>query len=88
MLHEDNASLQQLFRTLGQQSETRFTLVDADGKVLADSEQPTLAAVAAMDNHLDRQEFVRAKQGGAGGLASFEPDAPCDSPRLTDTSRG
>jgi len=66
-------ALQQQLRKLGLQTETRFTLVDAEGKVLADSEQSTLAAVAAMDNHLGRQEFVQAKHSGAGFSRRVSP---------------
>jgi len=69
----NNAALQQQARTLGQQTETRFTLVDASGQVLADSEQPDLAAVAAMDNHLNRQEFVQAEHQGAGSSRRLSP---------------
>jgi len=66
-------SLQQQVRSLGEQISTRFTLVDATGKVLADSEQPTLEAVAAMDNHLNRQEFVEANHSGSGASRRLSP---------------
>ena len=59
-------SLQRQVRALGKQTETRFTLVDAVGKVVADSEQQTPAAVAGMDNHFNRQEFVKAQRQGSG----------------------
>ena len=58
--------LQDQVRSVGQKTSTRFTLVAKDGKVLADSEQPTLEAVAAMENHLTRQEFVLAARSGEG----------------------
>ena len=67
------AALQQQLRKLGQQTETRFTLVDAEGKVLADSEQQTLAELDAMDNHLGRQEFVLAKHAGTGYSRRVSP---------------
>lgn len=66
-------SLQQRLQDLGQQAETRFTLVDAEGKVLADSEQSSLAAVAEMDNHLSRQEFVHAQHDGGGYSRRLSP---------------
>jgi two-component system phosphate regulon sensor histidine kinase PhoR len=62
----DSVQLQLQIRQLGQRTATRFTLVDALGKVLADSEQSTLADVEAMDNHLTRQEFVKAQRDGSG----------------------
>ncbi len=69
----DNELLQQRLRSLGAQTKTRFTLVDATGKVLADSEQDTLAAVEAMDNHLSRQEFIQAKFDGFGSSRRVSP---------------
>lgn len=61
-----NEELQTLVRSLGQDTGTRFTIVDKDGVVLADSEQPALADVAEMENHLTRQEFVGASRKGEG----------------------
>lgn len=59
-------SLQKHIRQLGTETETRYTIVDTAGIVLADSEQQTLAGVAAMDNHLTRQEFIQAGHRGVG----------------------
>jgi two-component system phosphate regulon sensor histidine kinase PhoR len=59
-------ALQEKVRRLGQETETRFTLVDAQGLVLADSEQATLAQVEKMENHLNRREFAFAKREGRG----------------------
>ena len=58
--------LQQQVQELGRRTETRFTLVDESGSVLADSEQQSPKAVAQMDNHLSRQEFVKAQRDGSG----------------------
>ncbi len=63
---ERGEQLQRQVRRLGQQANTRFTVVDASGQVLADSERETLASVATMDNHLNRQEFLQAKHHGSG----------------------
>ncbi|MCA9230654.1 MAG: HAMP domain-containing protein [Planctomycetales bacterium] len=59
-------SLQQQVLRLGEQTQTRFTLVKDDGVVLADSEQPNLDEVAKMENHLGRKEFAQAKHHGFG----------------------
>jgi two-component system phosphate regulon sensor histidine kinase PhoR len=56
--------LQQLVRRVGQQTETRFTVVAWDGTVLADSQRATLAGVAQMDNHRDRHEVAMARGRG------------------------
>jgi two-component system phosphate regulon sensor histidine kinase PhoR len=56
--------LQQLVRRVGQQTETRFTVVAWDGTVLADSQRATLADVAKMDNHRDRHEVAMARGRG------------------------
>lgn len=58
--------LQDHVRSLGTDTNTRYTLADALGVVLADSEQEDLEAIKAMDNHLSRQEFIQAQQRGAG----------------------
>lgn len=73
LLAANNTKLQAQLRTLGQNTETRFTLVDSQGKVLADSEQETLAGVEGMDNHLARQEFAQALHSGAGISRRLSP---------------
>ncbi len=59
-------SLQRRVRTMGQEIDTRITLVAMDGEVLADSQQPTLADVEGMENHKDRLELVQAARHGRG----------------------
>jgi two-component system phosphate regulon sensor histidine kinase PhoR len=59
-------ALQEQVRRLGRESDTQYTLLDAQGEVLADSEQATLADVAKMENHRHRQEFVAAAREGLG----------------------
>src|SRR5688572_25879074 len=51
-------AVQQRVRRLGQQTHTRYTVIAADGTVLADSECATLDDVRAMDNHRDRPEIL------------------------------
>ncbi|MCA9217226.1 MAG: HAMP domain-containing protein [Planctomycetales bacterium] len=58
--------LQQKIRQLGQETGTRITIVDLDGKVRADSEQDSLAAVLEMGNHKNRSELAQAVESGAG----------------------
>ena len=58
--------LQEEVRHLGAVTRNRFTLVAADGAVVADSEQETLEGVAAMENHLSRKEFIDAQTNGSG----------------------
>lgn len=57
-----SVELQAEMRELGNQTETRITLVDPDGVVLADSQNEP----AAMENHSRREEIVRAKRADAG----------------------
>ena len=61
-----NQEVQERIIRLGDQVNTRFTLVDRTGVVLADSKRNDLAAVAEMDNHASRKEFVKAKRSGEG----------------------
>ena len=65
--------LQKLVGQLDDQTDTRFTLVASDGLVLADSQQPDLAAVAKMENHLRRFEFVQATRDGEGFARRISP---------------
>jgi len=66
-------ALQRKVRSLGEQTQTRFTLVSDDGTVLADSEQEGLAEVAEMENHLSRKEFVGAARFGEGLSRRISP---------------
>lgn len=59
-------ALQDRVRTLSQKTGVRYTLIDRDGKVLADSAQSDLAAVASMQRHDDRPEVVRSLSRGEG----------------------
>ena len=59
-------ALQARVRRLAEKTGVRFTVIALDGAVLADSAQPDLAKVAAMQNHRDRPEVVRALTTGEG----------------------
>ncbi len=68
-----SSDLQPRIRKMGLETETRFTIVAADGRVLADSEQKTLDEVADMENHLTRKEFVQAARDGKGLVQRNSP---------------
>jgi two-component system phosphate regulon sensor histidine kinase PhoR len=55
-LHE-NSELQQTIARLAQETESRITVIQTDGIVIADSQQDP----AKMDNHLNRPEIVATK---------------------------
>ncbi len=57
----------QLVERLGEQSATRITVILADGRVLADSEETPLQ----MDNHALRPEILAATVGGEGVSIRF-----------------
>ncbi len=65
--------LQNEIRELSKQLEMRFTIIADDGKVLADSAQESLAAVAKMENHRSRTEFVKALRAGEGTTRRNSP---------------
>jgi two-component system, OmpR family, phosphate regulon sensor histidine kinase PhoR len=55
-------ALQERMSSLGQKINTRITLIDRKGRVLADSENDP----AGMDNHLQRPEIQAARETGLG----------------------
>ena len=61
---EPSEQLQTEIRKLSELLDMRLTIIAGSGKVLADSAQPNLDAVAKMENHRSRTEFVRAKKSG------------------------
>jgi two-component system, OmpR family, phosphate regulon sensor histidine kinase PhoR len=65
--------LQALVRRLGDEIDTRITLVAMDGMVLADSEHANFADVTAMENHKDRLELVQAATAGHGTSERSSP---------------
>ncbi len=58
----DTDSLQQLCQQLGDQIDTRITLINTEGLVLADSDEDP----ANMDSHHDRPEIIAAMSQGEG----------------------
>ena len=70
---EVDQQTQDLVRRIAQQTGLRLTLLDATGRVLADSAQVDLAAVKGMESHKDRPEFVAALRGGAGTARRTSP---------------
>ncbi len=58
--------LQKRVRELGAETGIRFTLLNIEGDVIADSQQPTLAEVTKLDNHRHRPEVVQALAHGEG----------------------
>jgi two-component system phosphate regulon sensor histidine kinase PhoR len=70
---EPGESLQEEIRRLGESLEMRLTVIDAHGKVLADSAEPNVAAVQAMENHANRTEVMRAIHSGEATLRRSSP---------------
>jgi two-component system phosphate regulon sensor histidine kinase PhoR len=67
LLDGNPGTLQERVRAWGGQLRARVTVVDAEGRVLADSQ----ADPAAMDNHRNRPEFHRAFAGEPGRDVRF-----------------
>ncbi len=67
---DDSPDLRQTHVDLmGKQTNMRITLVNLDGKVLADSKEDA----ATMGNHHDRDELIRALETGTGSSQRFSP---------------
>lgn len=62
---ETPSSLHRWVRQLAGASDLRITVVEPEGRVLADSSR-TLEQLRAMDNHAGRPEIVEARQSGRG----------------------
>ncbi len=62
---EDSASLEKLAQTLSPRSNCRITIINTQGKVLAESEKP-LSEIPEMVNHIDRPEVRCALKGETG----------------------
>ncbi|MEK6660916.1 MAG: ATP-binding protein [candidate division NC10 bacterium] len=67
LLAKDSGELQRVARKLAQQVGARVTVVQPEGRVLADSEL-TPEQVAQMDNHLGRPEVRAAIADGVGSV--------------------
>jgi two-component system phosphate regulon sensor histidine kinase PhoR len=68
-----NDETQTLVRRTGQRLGVRLTLIDMDGRVLADSSRPDRPAVEKMENHRDRLEFIDARRTGLGAGSHLSP---------------
>ena len=67
-MHESQSQyLEILSKTLGEQTQTRFTMILLDGQVVADSEEEP----GRMDNHADRPEVLDALRGRLGVATRF-----------------
>lgn len=66
-LYMDKNRLQELILRFATVDDTRITIVDNDGRVLADTE----ANPEQMDNHSDRPEIIEAMQRGDGQAIRF-----------------
>ena len=62
-----DSSFEQRIRALGQRTGIRYTVIAADGRVLADSHENP----ATMDNHRDRPEIMAAANNGIGTSTRF-----------------
>lgn len=62
----DSTPLQALVQRLGAATETRLSLVTLEGRVVADSDLASTAAVERMDNHRHRPEIQSALREGHG----------------------
>ncbi len=65
--------LQARIHRLGEEVDTRITLVAMNGEVLADSKLANVAQVAEMENHKDRLELVQAAARGHGASERTSP---------------
>jgi two-component system, OmpR family, phosphate regulon sensor histidine kinase PhoR len=65
--------LQEKIRRIGKQTDIRYTVLDANGNVLADSDLELTSATNKMENHLSRKEFIRAKRDGIGKARRTSP---------------
>ncbi|MDD5063736.1 MAG: ATP-binding protein [Phycisphaerae bacterium] len=67
MLEGDNTYIQREAKNLAANLNLRITVIDKQGKVLADSERDA----RSMENHGDRTEFVQAVKKGVGESTRF-----------------
>jgi two-component system, OmpR family, phosphate regulon sensor histidine kinase PhoR len=65
--NSDPRSLQTAMHALSRRLEARFTIVDGEGRVLADSDSDP----SGMDNHNNRPEIRQARQEGAGSQRRY-----------------
>ena len=74
---EDIASLERLVKALSPRTKCRITIINAKGKVLADSEK-TQQEVSLMESHLYRPEVKTALSGDVGVDTRYSPTLKID----------
>ncbi len=74
---DDVASLERLVKALSPKTKCRITIINAKGKVLADSEK-SLEDVLLMENHLYREEVKIALSGSIGSDTRYSPTLKID----------
>ena len=65
------AELQHVATSIAARIGVRITLVDRNGRVVADSSQSKISEVIAMDNHQNRPELIQAASSGEGQASRF-----------------
>jgi two-component system phosphate regulon sensor histidine kinase PhoR len=81
------AEISRLVADMGRRASCRITLIDAAGKVLADSEEPA-EKVTLMDNHIGRPEVRAALSGGVGTNIRRSPTLNIDMLYVAVPARG
>ena len=64
---EKEQSIDTQIKGLGKTIQTRITIIDKDGKILADSDSD----ISTMENHNNRPEIIEARQTGTGHSTRF-----------------
>lgn len=67
---EDTVSLNIFIKSLSKKIKCRLTIVDKEGIVVADSEEPQ-EAISRMDNHSRRPEIIAALKGQTGSASRY-----------------
>ena len=68
---EEKQKVFEVVKRLGKETDTRYTVIDLDGTVIADSEKATYAEVVGMENHASRPEIRDAIVHGSGVSERF-----------------
>jgi len=66
-------AMQRRVRELSREIDTRITIVDMDGEVVADSSQETVEQVAQLENHKVRPELIQATSEAYGTSQRMSP---------------
>ena len=71
---DDVKNTDEIFKKLGRETSTRFTLIDINGNVIGDSHQSS----SLMDNHLNRPEIMMALKNDLGTSIRFSSTLQID----------